>query len=331
VKEREIVRILVTGGSGFIGTHLIELVRRERPAAAICNIDLVAPKLKEHERYWVKGDILKADQLLKVFSDFQPTHIVHMAARTDANGTTLEYYKVNTVGSANVISAIRQTPGIEKIIFISTQYVVGPGIIPTSIRDHNPHTVYGQSKCVMENMIYDATLSPQWTIVRPTNIWGSWHPRYAQEFWLVLKRGRYVHPGGKGVHRAYGYVGNIVEQMWAIFHKERSQVDKQIFYVGDPVDDIIQWVSAFSIELTGKKPKVVPRFVLKTIALVGDAAIKVGFRSFPLFSSRYQSMTQEYLVDMEPTFKLLGKPKYSLQEGVKHTSLWLKTQGEIWR
>ena len=324
------MRILFTGASGFIGTHFVELIRREEPSAAICNIDLVTPKLKEHESFWVQGDILDAARVAEVFAEFKPTHVIHMAATTDANGTTLEYYKVNTTGSGNVIAAIQQTPSIEKIIFISTQYVVGPGIVPTSIRDHRPHTVYGQSKCVMEDMIHEAQLTPQWTIVRPTNIWGSWHPRYAQEFWLVLKKGRYVHPGGKGVHRAYGYVGNIVEQMWAILQKDSASVNHQIFYVGDPVDDIIQWVSAFSIELTGKKPRIVPRFVLRSIALVGDVAIKAGISSFPLFTSRYHSMTQEYLVNMEPTFKVLGKPKYSLQEGVRLTSQWLKTQGGVW-
>jgi nucleoside-diphosphate-sugar epimerase len=324
------VRILITGGSGFIGTHFVELVRREEPRAEILNIDLGAPKMAEHNRYWVQGDILDLPKLLESFQQFKPTHVVHMAARTDTLGTSLDDYKINTTGSANVIQAIQKTAGIERILFVSTQYVVGPGDLPKTFREHRPHTVYGASKCAMEEMIHSAELSPCWTIVRPTNVWGSWHPRYAQEFWLVLKKGRYVHPGGKGVRRAYGYVGNIVEQMWGIFGKDIELVNRQVFYVGDPIDDIVKWVTAFSMQLTGKKPRVVPRPVLRTIALAGDIVVMSG-RTFPLFSNRYRSMTQEYLVDMEPTFKLLGKPKYSLEEGVRFTVQWLATQGEIWR
>lgn len=324
------MRILLTGGSGFIGTHFIELVRRERPDAVLRNIDLAAPKLPSHNPYWVEGDILDGSRMLEIFAEFKPTHVFHMAARTDTDGTTLDDYKVNTTGSSNVIEAIMQTPGIDRVMFVSTQYVVGPGPLAANIRDHRPHTVYGESKCAMENLIYESGLAPCWTIVRPTNVWGSWHPRYAQEFWLVLKKGRYFHPGGKGVHRAYGYVGNVVEQMWTILNKDAEIVNHQVFYVGDPVDDIIKWVTAFSVELTGKKPRVVPRPVLRAIALVGDVVVKSG-RKFPLFSSRYRSMTQEYLVDMTPTFRVLGNPKYSVQEGARLTAEWLKTQGEIWR
>ena len=324
------MRILVTGGSGFIGTHFIELVRKESPSSEVCNVDVAPPKLPEHLPLWIQGDILNPDRLLDIFREFRPTHVVHMAARTDTYGTELEDYNVNTKGSANVISAIKQSGSVERIIFVSTQYVVGPGPIATSNRDHRPHTVYGQSKCVMETMIYDDASLPPWTIVRPTNIWGSWHPRYSQEFWLVLKKGRYVHPGGKPVRRAYGYVGNIVEQMWQVFKLENALVEGKVFYVGDPVDDIVKWVTAFSLELTGRGPRVAPRFVLRSIAVVGDIAVKMGLR-FPLFTTRYRSMTQDYVVDMEPTFRALGKPRYSVEEGARLTSQWLKTQGEVWR
>ena len=322
--------MLITGGSGFIGTHFVELVRKRDPLALICNVDVAPPKMPEHQGFWLEANILEPTRLSQIFADFKPSHVVHMAARTDTYGTTLDDYNVNVGGSGNVIEAIRQTPGVDRVIFVSTQYVVGPGDLPKSMREHRPHTVYGESKMVMENMIHAAELSPCWTIVRPTNIWGSWHPRYAQEFWLVLKKGRYFHPGGKGVRRAYGYVGNIVEQMWTIFNKGVGSVNHCTFYLGDPVDDIMKWVTAFSLELTGKKPRVIPRPLLRSIALVGDVVVKTG-RPFPLFSSRYRSMTQEYLVDMEPTFSALGPPRYSVQEGAKLTVEWLRSQGEIWR
>lgn len=324
------MRILVTGGSGFIGTHFIELVRRERPDAAILNIDLASPKLVSHQPFWAPADIVDSRRLQEIFAEFGPTHVVHMAARIDVDGTTLDDYRVNVDGSASVIEAINCTPGIERVIFVSTQYVVGPGALPSNVHDLRPHTVYGESKSVMEAMIHEAALTPCWTIVRPTNVWGSWHPRYAKEFWLVLKQGRYVHPGGAPVRRAYGYVGNVVEQMWAVFGRDVEQVSGQTFYLGDEIDDIKKWVTAFSLELTGKEPRVVPRPVLRAIALVGDGVIWLG-RKFPLFSSRYRSMTQEYLVDMTPTFQALGPPRYSLEEGTRITVEWLKTQGEIWR
>jgi nucleoside-diphosphate-sugar epimerase len=146
---------------------------------------------------------------------------------------------------------------------------------------------------------------------------------------LVVKKGRYFHPGGAPVVRAYGYVGNVAEYTLRILAAPADVVSGKTFYVGDPPDDIKQWVSAFTKAITGRKPRVVPRPVLRAIALLGDI-VKLTGRPFPLFSSRYRSMTQSYLVDMTPTIASLGEAKYSLEEGVKETVEWLKSQGGIW-
>jgi nucleoside-diphosphate-sugar epimerase len=106
-------------------------------------------------------------------------------------------------------------------------------------------------------------------------------------------------------------------------------VSGETIYVGDPAADILLWVSAFSRALTGRKPRVVPRPLLRTVAFAGDM-IKASGKPFPLFSSRYRSMTQSYFVDMNPTIAALGDPKYSLEEGVKQTVEWLKSLGGIW-
>jgi nucleoside-diphosphate-sugar epimerase len=182
----------------------------------------------------------------------------------------------------------------------------------------------------MEEMVREDTCHPGiWTIVRPSNIWGPWHPRYAQEFWLVVKQGKYFHPGGAAVVRAYGYVGNVAEYTLRILAAPADVVSGRTFYVGDPPADIKLWVSAFTKALTERQPRVVPRPVLRGIALVGDIIRATG-RPFPLFTSRYRSMTQSYLIDMAPTIAALGGSKYSLEDGVKETVEWLRSLGGIW-
>jgi nucleoside-diphosphate-sugar epimerase len=286
--------------------------------------------LSKHLPYWHKSDLLELSTFMDAVKEFRPTHAIHMAARTDDSGVTLDDYRVNIEGSANFIKAIKAAGSVERTVFYSTQYVVRAGQLAQSDREYRPVNTYGESKKEMEEMIrQDTNLPGVWTIVRPTNIWGPWHPRYAQEFWLVVKKGRYVHPGGEPVVRAYGYVGNVVEYTLKILVEPADAVSSKTFYVGDPPADILNWVSAFSKALTGRPPRVVPRPVLRGIALIGDIIKSTG-RSFPLFSSRYRSMTQSYLVDMSPTFAVLGSPKYSLEEGVNETVEWLKSQGGIW-
>ncbi len=327
---RRTVRILLTGASGFIGTHLVVRLCELYPNAEILNIDLVEPKLAAHRRYWFEGDITDLALLLRVVATFSPTDVIHMAARTDPDGGSLQDYAVNVQGSANVIMAIKQVGCIRRSIFFSTQYVVRPGPLAKRDDEYRPVNFYGESKYLMEEMIRrDSGIPGVWSIVRPTNIWGPWHPRYAQEFWLIVKKGHYVHPGGAPVRRAYGYVGNVAEYVCKILNAERTVIEKKTFYLGDAVGDIKLWVGAFSEELVGHGPRVVPRYVLRAIAFVGDA-VRLAGGSFPLFTSRYRSMTQEYLVDMDSTFSALGAPRYRLIEGVRITVDWLKSQGPPW-
>lgn len=324
------MRVFVTGGSGFVGTHFIEKVlSAEQHIDGLCNLDIARPKLHGHDRFWLKGDILNASELQSRVIDFNPTHVVHLAARTDMDGKTIQDYRTNTEGTSNLIAALKKAPDVGRAIFTSSQYVVGPGPLISDPQVHRPHTIYGRSKCCMEEIVWNSDLPFVWTLTRPTNIWGSWHPRYPKEIWAVLKKRRYLHPGRKPVYRAYGYVENVVEQMWAILNSPVHVVDRKVLYLGDPVDDIYEWVSTFSVVLTARKPMVAPRFFLRMIALLGDVVRKTG-HDFPLFSSRYRSMTQDYRVHMEPTFAALGEPRYSLDEGVRRTVRWLKEQNSDW-
>lgn len=324
------MRVLVTGGSGFIGTRVVDELLRAFPNVNVLNVDRVRPKLASHLPYWHKGDLLDTSTFIDSVKDFCPTHAIHMAARTDSDGRTLDDYRVNMEGSANFIQAIKAAGCVERTIYYSTQYVVRAGPLAGNDREYRPVNLYGESKSRMEEIVrQDTNLPGIWTIVRPTNIWGPWHPRYPQEFWLVVKKGQYIHPGGEAVVRAYGYVGNIAEYTVKILAAPAHAVSGKTFYLGDPPADIKLWASAFTRALTGRPPRVVPRQVLRGIALIGDV-VKLTGSNFPLFTSRYHSMTQSYLVDMTPTIALLGSAKYSLEEGVEETVEWLKSLGGIW-
>jgi len=324
------MRVLITGGSGFIGTHVIENIIGQYPRAQVLNIDLQQPKLTSHLTFWHRCDLLDLPAFARIVKDYHPTHAIHLAARTDDSGCELSDYLVNIEGSANFINAITAAGGVERTIYYSTQYVVKPGPLAVNEFDYRPVNTYGESKSIMEMMIRRSKDHPGiWTIVRPTNIWGPWHPRYADEFWLVVKKGQYFHPGGDAVIRAYGYVGNVADYTLRILSAPVEQVSRKSFYVGDPPADIKHWVSAFTVALTGREPRIVPRPVLRFIALIGDI-IRLTGHPFPLFTSRYKSMTQNYIVDMSPTYAALGNPKYTLEHGVKETVAWLESQGGIW-
>lgn len=317
------MRLLVTGGSGFIGTNLLA-VAPERGHATL-NLDPAAPLDPKQEPWWHRCDILDREALLAAFARFVPTHVVHLAARTDTHTTDpIEAYPQNTLGTRNLLEAVRATPSVERLIVTSSQFVSRPGRRPADDTDYAPHTVYGRSKVVTEELTRAAVLDCAWTLIRPTTVWGPWCLRHREGFFRALRRGLYVHPGRKPCIRSYGYVGNVVDQILRLLEAPEVSVHQKTFYLGDAPAPLLDWVDAVSQELVGRPARVAPRWFVRLMALAGDVASALSRRRFPITTSRYRSMTQDYVADLEPTFAVTGPPPVDLRDGVRRTLAWLR-------
>ncbi len=318
------MRLLLTGGSGFIGLNTVE--RFFSKAEALLNLDRNPPEPQHHRQFWQKSDLLDSATLKECVHAFRPTHVLHLAARTDCVETITveEGYKDNTQGSSNFLQAIATCPSVRRSIITSSQYVCGPGYQPKFDEDYCPATVYGASKVITEKLTRAASLPFCWTMIRPTNVWGPWHTRYEREFWRVAHRGWYFHPGGAPVRRAYAYVGNVLDQIEQIFSLPESAVNGKTLYVGDETDDIWSWASGFCRALHGRTPPRINRPTLRLLGKVGDAISCVTGRRFYIDSTRVMSMTTDYPIEMSETFRILGPGSFSLQDGIRRTTQWLK-------
>jgi nucleoside-diphosphate-sugar epimerase len=316
-------KILITGGSGFIGTNLIEYFKTTD--SVLLNLDINPPLCSSHNSYWQFQDILEKESLFTRFNEFRPDYVVHLAARTDCDEKTTveEGYQANVEGVSNVISTIQSCKSISKAIFTSTQYVHYGDHLPTDDMDYAPHTVYGQSKVLGEKLVRKADLQCAWVIVRPTNVWGPWHLRYREQFIKMLRMGLYLHPSGHECIKSYGYVGNLVDQIGRILDAPIEAIHQKTLYLGDSPIQLLDWVNGFSMALNNRKVHLIPGFLLYLLAVIGDIFSFVSRKPFLITTSRFRSMTEDYLTPMENTFKVLGYPRYSLDEGIHHTISWL--------
>lgn len=320
------MKVLITGGSGFIGTNLIQSYLDQ--GVDVINLDWNPPLDKEHTPYWREVNLMDAAGLTEVFGAYQPTHVVHLAARTDTDiyeldGDLNEYIQ-NTQGTQHVLDAIRATPSVQRAIITSSMFVCEAGYLPRHDRDYRPFTLYGVSKKLTEDYTRAADLSCCWTIIRPQTIWGPWSLRYRDVMFKVMSQGLYFHPSKRNVRRAYGYVGNVVWQIQQILQAPEATVHEQVFYVGDLPIDLRAWVEQISLELTGKPVRLLPTALVRGIALTGDLLKRANVR-FPLTSTRFNSMTQDYLAPIEKTYEVFGTPPYTTEAGVKEMIAWHKT------
>jgi len=314
-------KILVTGGSGFIGTHLIEWLSKSENQ--LLNVDIAGPKLRSHDQYWTRCDIKKLDDLSTVFDEFKPTHVIHLAAKASLDGDTIDDFPDNIIGTKNVVQCVNKTPNIVRFVHTSSQYAVMPGVFPESDEFLQPYTAYGESKAESERIVRQDCSKP-WVIIRPTNIWGAWHTAFPYEMWPYLQKRFYFHPGFAPIRKHYGYVENAVDQIvkFGLVCKDED-VCGRVFYITDTPIDSAEWLNGFSMMLSGKPVRRIPKAIWRLLAWAGDALLAIGIKS-PVSSERFFRLTVNESIPYQKTIDLTGEPVISLHEGITRSVAWFK-------
>lgn len=312
-------KVLITGGSGFIGTNLTQALMREK--FEVLNIDVSPPPVAEHLPYWEKADILKYKLLEEAALKFLPDVIIHLAAVTDLDGKELSYYRTNIEGTKNIIDIAAKLPSLKKVIFTSSMYVCQPGYIPSGYDDYKPHTFYGESKVkgeLLVKAIKDANYSH--IIIRPTSIWGPWFKIPYIDFFNIVYRGRYF-DFGRTCTKTYGYVGNTVFQIMQLMKK--GGTDGRTFYIGDRVPvPISEWANEISLAMGKGKIRSIPYGLIKSLAVTGDLLTSVGVK-FPMTSFRLSNMTTNNILPLDDLYEITGEGPFTREMGIRKTLEWL--------
>lgn len=317
-------KIIVTGGSGFIGTHLInELISNN---FEIINIDINKPQLINHEKYWINCNILNKNKLTQIIKNSDADFLVHLAAKTDTLSSKIEDYSENTIGVENIVNACNQSISLKKIIITSTQYVYKSlkYPMPKDFDTYIPHTIYGQSKVISEQITKERA-KKNFVIIRPTNIWGPYNKNYANGLFRIISNGIMFLPKKNKSFKSFGYVKNVAFQINKIICDENLK--NTTMYVGGKIIKSDNWVNLIHLELKNDNVKKIPNAILFVAALFGEILKFIGI-SFPFYLTRYNNMLESYLVPIDSTIKRYGLKYSDLKMNVKETIDWYKNDNK---
>ena len=316
------IKILLTGGSGFIGTNVSDWMIKNN--MEFINIDINQPKNFIHRNYWKNIDIRDSVELIKITKVFKPTHILHLAADLGMDHRSLDNLQCNILGIDNLIKSIKLVNSVQRIIFVSSLLVCKNGYIPNNNTDYCPPNFYGESKVIGEKKVRNSDLNCEWAIVRPTSIWGPWFDYSYKQFFQTIDKNRYMHITNNEFEKPASFVGNTVFMLTKILFEESPKINKGTFYIADfPWYSTKKWANTIQNILNSKEIITAPFWLLKLLAIGGDI-IKIIFKfDPPLTTLRLSNMMTGGSYPMDNTKEVVGKLPYDLNESVYITSEWM--------
>ena len=262
------IKFCITGGSGFIGTTAMNWALSKYKTI---NFDIRPPKILEHQHHWRFVDIRDAESLTEALIEFQPTHILHLAAMTGMDIHDMSFFDANTKGVTNLIQATQKIDSLQRVLFASSLLVCPNGHVPSSDTEYDPPNLYGESKVIGEKLVRESRMKCSWVIVRPTSIWGPWFEHSYRTFFRVIDRGFYFQPGSQPIVKPLGFVDNIVEMMLTLLQSSNDTVNGGTYYLGDyPENSIQEWADVIRKNLGKGKTLVFPITLMRLIAMAGD-------------------------------------------------------------
>jgi nucleoside-diphosphate-sugar epimerase len=309
-------RIAIIGGSGFVGTRLIELLKQsyhllnvdKRPSVFFPEITVIA-------------NVLDKKQLSEYLHDIDLVVLLAAEHRDDVSPTSL-YYDVNVEGMKNVL-AVMKNNGIKRIVFTSSVAVYGLNKEnPNESHPTDPFNHYGKSKWQAEQVLQEwYQLHPDWNIniLRPTVIFGERNRGNVYNLLKQISSGKFMMVGNGNNKKSMAYVGNIVA--FIHFLIENKQEGYNVYnYIDKPDLTMNELVSHVGKVLKKHIPSIHLPYALGMLGGYGfDFLAWLTHKKLTISSVRIKKFNATTQFDATKALSTGFQPPYSLEEGLART------------
>lgn len=324
------MKALVTGASGFIGSHLVEhLLGRGYSVRCLLRKTSSTEWLKGLSVEYVYGDMFTRSALEEAVRGMDI--VFHNAGVTKAK-TREEYFRANAGGTLNILEAVAsQNPGLKRFVLVSSQTAAGPSPTADPITEAaSPHpiTTYGKSKLQAEQECLDMASRFPVTITRPPAVYGP-RDKDILEFFRTMSRGLQPVVGFGEKYVSLIHARDLVRGI-VLAAESPVAVGKTYFitskevYGWKQVGDITRKIlNRFALRLT------VPETGVYVIAAFAEAFSKLSPKPALINFEKAKDMVQDYWTSSGTLAKAdFGfEQEISLEEGIRDTIDWYRKHG----
>jgi UDP-glucose 4-epimerase len=308
--EGETLRILVTGGAGFIGSHVVDrLVEAGHEVGVFDDLSTGFREFVHPSARFFEGDLADPAAVDRCVDEFRPALVSHHAAQIDVRKSVTDPVwdaRVNVLGSIGLLQACTRH-GVRKVIYASTGGALyGEGRQLPATEDHpvNPEAPYGASKHAVEHYLYIWKLlhGLDYTVLRYPNVYGPRQNPHGEAgvnaiFIGLMLEGRRPRIFGDGnAVRDYLYVSDVVGANLLSLERASGEILNLGTGLGTSVNDIVR--------------------ELKDL---------LGFREDAHHDPPRPGEIQRIYLDASRAKRVLGwEPRVDFREGLRRTVEWSK-------
>ncbi|MFH0725785.1 MAG: NAD-dependent epimerase/dehydratase family protein [Pseudomonadota bacterium] len=320
---------MVTGATGFIGSHLVEaLVKRGTRVRCLVRNRRQLGWVKNAPVEFVAGNCRDKNSLIQAVKDID--QVFHLAGATTAIKETT-YFEVNALGTENLIQAcIEHNPRVKKFIYLSSQAAAGPcrgGGKKKESDPCEPVSPYGKSKLLGEKQALSHAWELPLLILRPCAVYG---PRDKGFYPLFKSLSKRINPClfGPDQHISLCYVQDLVRAI--LLAAEIPTETGGVFFLSDGQDYRMAKVGdifAQAMEIDALRLRL-PRQVLFGMAFFAECFSRISGKPSILNSGKVAEMIKKnWCCDITKARTLLGfEPRISLARGAELTVAWYKRE-----
>lgn len=323
------MKVLVTGATGFIGSHLVEaLVQQGAQVRCLVRNKRHLGWVKDSPVEFVVGNCQEKDSLKPGVKDVD--QVFHLAGVTAAFKENT-YYEVNALGTENLVQAcIENNPRLEKFIYLSSQAAAGPCRTGGKKKESDPCepvSPYGKSKLRGEELALSHSHELPILILRPCAVYG---PRDKGFYALFKCLSRSIKPclPDHDQHISMCYVQDLVRAI--LLAAEARTENGEIFFLSDGQDyrmEEIGDIFAQAMEVRTLQLRL-PKQMLFGMAFFAECFSRVSGKPSIMNRGKIEEMIHKnWLCDITKAGVLLGfEPQISLAQGADLAVAWYKKE-----